>query len=65
MVSRLSLRTCIIVLALVVLVQASNAPAALAHELGVDQAELVQRPDGSYRLTSKVPQSLAHFITAP
>ena len=65
MVSRLSLRTSIIVLVLVVLASASNAPAALAHELGVDPAELVQRPDGSYRLTSKVPQSLAHFITAP
>jgi len=65
MVSRLSLRTSIIVLVLVVLASASNAPVALAHELGVDPAELVQRPDGSYRLTSKVPQSLAHFITAP
>jgi hypothetical protein len=64
MASTFPFRICI-ALALVVLAQAINAPAALAHALGVDPAELVELPGGNYRLTSKVPQSLAHLITAP
>ena len=64
MASPLSIRTCI-ALALVILAQAISAPATLAHALGVDPAELVELPGNSYRLTSKVPQSLAHLITAP
>ena len=64
MANPLRFRTCI-ALVLAILLQAINAPAAFAHALGVDPAELVELPGGSYRLTSKVPQSLAHFITAP
>ena len=52
-------------LALIILVPIFNAPGALAHTLGIDPAELVERHNGSYRLMSKVPQSLAHLITAP
>lgn len=36
-----------------------------AHTLGIDKAELTELSDGSYRLGSKVPANLAHFITTP
>jgi len=52
-------------LGLVALALAMNAPAALAHTLGVDPAKLVELSGGKYRLASRVPQSLAHLITAP
>ena len=64
MASPLTFRICM-VLVLVSLAHAINAPGGFAHTLGVDPAELVELPGSSYRLTSKVPQSLAHFITAP
>ncbi len=38
---------------------------AFAHSLGIDQAELKERPKGTYVLFAKVPRALAHLITAP
>ncbi|MGI9399927.1 MAG: HupE/UreJ family protein [Rhizobiaceae bacterium] len=36
-----------------------------AHTLGIDKAELTELNDGSYRLVSRVPVTLAPFITTP
>ena len=39
------------------------APGALAHTLGVDKADLIERPDGSYHLVSRVPPKFQPLIT--
>ena len=57
-----ALTTLAVLAALVVAVWATPV---LAHSLGVDQAELIERPDGSYLLVAKVPRALGHLITAP
>lgn len=41
------------------------APAAHAHTLGVDKADLVEMKDGSYHLVSHVPPLYQPLITAP
>ena len=40
-------------------------PAAQAHTLGVDKADLVEMKDGSYHLVSHVPPRYQPLITAP
>lgn len=52
-------------LALLLVVPTVSTSPAMAHALGVDPAELVELEGSTYRLTSKVPRSLAHLITAP
>lgn len=41
------------------------ASPALAHSLGIDQAELNERSSSSYELLAKVPQALAYLISTP
>ena len=41
------------------------APAAQAHTLGVDKADLVEMKDGSYHLVSHVPPQYQPLITPP
>ena len=50
---------------LIVLLLAAFAPAAHAHTLGVDKADLVEMKDGSYHLISHVPPRYQPLITAP
>lgn len=52
-------------LALLIVVPTVTTSPAMAHALGVDPAELVELEGSTYRLTPKVPRSLAHLITAP
>ena len=40
-------------------------PAAVAHTLGIDKAELAEMKDGSYQLVSRVPPMYQPMITAP
>lgn len=48
---------------LIVLLLAAFAPAAQAHTLGVDKADLVEMKDGSYHLVSHVPPRYQPLIT--
>lgn len=54
-------------LSLLVLLSAvvSLSSLASAHTLGVDKADLIETAPGTYDLISKVPESLAGFITTP
>lgn len=58
-------RTIGAIIRLAVLLFVLEAAPALAHSLGIDQAELNEGPKGTYVLLAKVPQALAHLITAP
>src|SRR5262245_60552372 len=39
--------------------------AAFAHDLGVTEAHLIERPGGQYILTAYIQSSLAHLIAEP